>query len=285
MTTTDNTAAAGTDANAGTAATTSTTSTTSTQGTALTDAAGDAGKSTQQADANKTATAAATTLTAAEQRDYLVKNTADGDKALTGKSDADVAKLYDALKKTEGDKAKATDGKDAGKTAAPEKYEDFKLPGDVKLDEATMTEFTGLAKELGLSQEQAQKLAELGTKKVQGANDSQEAKLIELAATTATKWGEETKVDKEFGGAALDENLGIAKAAVDAYASPELKALLGKFDKKDNPNGTGLGNHPEVVRLFYRLGKTISSDTKLHTGEKSASSESLADRLYGKPKT
>ena len=38
---------------------------------------------------------------------------------------------------------------------------------------------------------------------------------------------------------------------LDAFATPEFRQLLEQ---------TGMGNHPEVIRTFYRAGKAISED-------------------------
>ena len=82
--------------------------------------------------------------------------------------------------------------------------------------------------------------------------------------------------DKEFGGPALAENLSVAKKALDAFGTAELRTLL---------NESGLGNHPEIVRLFFRAGKAISEDRVVtgSTGQAKAGPKSfsdLADVLY-----
>lgn len=160
----------------------------------------------------------------------------------------------DAGKTAEGEGAsdKSKDGKtDKAKDGAPEKYE-FKLPEGAQLDEALVGEFTPLAKELNLSQEGAQKLVDLYAK-TQGA--AQKA-VTEHWDNLNKEWQGKVSSDKEYGGADLDKNVAIAKKAIDAFGTPELKDAL---------NLTGVGNHPEVVRFFYRVGKAISDD-KFDTG-------------------
>lgn len=192
---------------------------------------------------------------------------------------ADAGKKDDAKP----DDKKPADAKPDDKKETLADYTDFTMPETITVNPEIMTEFSVLAKKHGLSQEAAQEFASLGAKTVQKADGVVEATFAELGQKVTTKWEGESKADKEFGGAELDANLGIAKRAVDTYATPELKAILAKFDKKDNPNGTGLGNNPEVIRLFYRLGKTISPDTELHEGTKPNGGElSPGDRLWGK---
>lgn len=130
---------------------------------------------------------------------------------------------------------------DAG---APEQYADFTMPEGVQLDEATLTEFKAVAKDFGLSQEKAQQfLDRMGPLSAQRTQA-----LMEQARTD---WAEQSKADTEFGGTKLTESLAAAAKARDAFGTAELRTLL---------NESGLGNHPEVIRLFVRVGKAISED-------------------------
>lgn len=161
-------------------------------------------------------------------------------------------------KKPEGegaaDKSKNAEG-DKEKKGAPEKYE-FKVPDGVQLDEALITEFTPVAKELNLDNASAQKLVDLYTKT--RAADTQ--KLYDAWAQTHEKWVGDAKADKEFGGANFDASIAIAKKAMTA-------AVLGGGEKLvEALNVTGAGNHPEVIRFFYKVGKLMSDD-KFDTGK------------------
>lgn len=161
-------------------------------------------------------------------------------------------------KKPEGegaaDKSKNAEG-DKEKKGAPEKYE-FKVPEGVALDEALVGEFTPIAKELGLDNDSAQKLVDLYTKT--RAADTQ--KLYDAWAQTHEKWVGDAKADKEFGGANFDASIAIAKKAMTA-------AVLGGGEKLvEALNVTGAGNHPEVIRFFYKVGKLMSDD-KFDTGK------------------
>lgn len=176
---------------------------------------------------------------------------------------ADAAQQQQAAAQTEGDKpaGEAADGakpegdKPEGEKAegdkkpegAPEEYEDFAVAEGVALDAEAITEFKGLAKELGLSQADAQKVVDLGPKML----EKWQAKHAEAITTTVAKWAEDARADKEIGGDKLNENLAVAKKALDAFGTPELKTLL---------NESGLGNHPELIRLLHKAGKAISED-------------------------
>lgn len=85
------------------------------------------------------------------------------------------------------------------------------------------------------------------------------------------EWAATVKADKEIGGDKLTANLGVAQRALDTFGTPELKEYL---------NGTGLGNHPELVKAFIKVGKAMSEDGMV-TG-KEGGQRSAAEVLYGK---
>lgn len=156
-------------------------------------------------------------------------------------TDAGQGQAEGETEKQEGDdKAQKPEG-------APETYADFTLPDGVELKGETAEAFKGLAKELNLTQGQAQKLADLGAKQAQEGV----ARQAEMLKAANAEWTAQSQADKEFGGQALHQNLAIARKAMDTFATPELRNLLTE---------SGLGNHPEVIRMFYRTGKAISED-------------------------
>lgn len=146
-------------------------------------------------------------------------------------------------------------------TKAPESY-DFKMPEGVELDTAAAEEFKGIAKEYGLTQEQAQKVADIGAKMVQRQAEAHQAQV--------QTWVDAVKTDKEIGGDKLNENLAIARKTIDTFGSPELKQML---------NVTGIGNHPEIVKMAYKIGKAISDDGFVRGGNTS-SPRSAAEIMY-----
>lgn len=156
------------------------------------------------------------------------------------------------------------------KPVVPEEYAEFTLPEGYTMDEDLGTELKATAKEMGLTQSQAQKLADMGAK--QSAKfQAMQSDALQKARST---WETEAKADKDYGGERFGENLAVAKKAMDAYASPELKTLL---------NQTGLGSHPEFIRLMWKAGQSISQD-RFDVGRDTpqGATRSQADRLYGK---
>lgn len=142
--------------------------------------------------------------------------------------------------------------------ALPKSYE-FTAPEGVDLADGAKEAYAEIAKDLKLTQEQAQaafeKLASKG-----------HASQIARVEAMKSEWAQSATSDPEFGGEKLPENLSVAKQALDAFGTPALKKLL---------NESGLGNHPEIIRAFYRAGKAISQDGFVAGGSTSPEKQRL----------
>lgn len=164
------------------------------------------------------------------------------------------------------EKAKTEEAeKDKKPEGAPEKYE-FKAGEGVELDTEALKDFEPVARELNLTNEQAQKLVDAYPKILAGVQQRQ----AEAWQKQTEGWAETVKADKEIGGDKLTANLSAAQRALDLFGTPELKEYL---------EGTGLGNHPELVKAFIKIGKAMSEDGMVdgsNQGQRSA-----AEVLYG----
>lgn len=89
---------------------------------------------------------------------------------------------------------------------APAEYAEFTLPEGTTLDEQSATEFKGLAKELDLTQEQAQKLLDFDGGKIRAQVEAP----YKLWAETQTKWQAEVKADPEIGGTKYESSIAAA---------------------------------------------------------------------------
>lgn len=159
--------------------------------------------------------------------------------------------------------AAAPTSTEAPQSTAPEKYDFASAEG--KVQPAVLAKFEGVARELGMSQEAAMKLIDTVAPEMQAAVKANHD-------ATVSQWLESAKADKEFGGEKLGENLAIAKKALETFGSPELTKML---------DDTGLGNHPELIRAFYRAGQKISSGTFVPSGGSTVSGKtSAASKLY-----
>ncbi|EHW2661084.1 peptidase [Escherichia coli] len=168
-------------------------------------------------------------------------------------------------KKQEGDKP--AEKKESDKPeGAPEKYE-FQAAEGVELDTEALKEFEPVAREMNLTNEQAQKLVDVYPKILAGVQQRQ----VEAWQQTTEQWAADVKSDKEIGGDKLPSNLSAAQRALDQFGTPELKEYL---------NTTGLGNHPDLVKTFVKIGKAMSEDGMVTGGNDGQ--RSAAEVLYGK---
>ena len=197
--------------------------------------------------------------------DTPADGTASGD-AANGDNPAGEEKL--ATEKTAEELAAEKAGKDLAdkaekdkKPAAPEKYE-FTPPEGQELDANALSVFEPIAKELGLTQEQAQKLVDIYPQIQQ-----QQA---EAWSKQVAEWGEQVKADKEIGGDKFNASVGLAQRALDQFGNPELREYL---------NASGLGNHPALVRFCAKVGKSMAEDSFVVPNQ--GGQRSAADILYG----
>lgn len=155
------------------------------------------------------------------------------------------------------------------KPIVPEKY-DLKLPEGSLLRAQDLEKIASLAKERGLSNEDAQKLVVTKDETYRELLSKQQE---ELKQKTQTEWINEGKNDKEIGGDAFQKNVEMAKRVVQKFGSESFQKTLSE---------TGLGNHPELVRTFARIGKLMSED-QLVIGATGAvkTKKSAEEVLYG----
>lgn len=137
-------------------------------------------------------------------------------------------------------------------SVVPEKY-DFKVPEGMTLNTDALAKFEPIAREFGLDQLKADKLvglyAEVKQAEAQAAVEAHEVQVAE--------WRTACETDKELGGAKLPESVKAAQSFIARYGSGELKAIL---------ETSGLGNHPELFKLFVAAGKAMAEDTLTRSG-------------------
>lgn len=176
----------------------------------------------------------------------------------TQKTEAEIADEKEAAEKAE---------KDKKPEGAPEKYE-FKPAEGQDLDTAALEQFEPIARELNLTNEQAQKMVDLYGTQILPMVQKQQA---EAWQKTTEQWAADVKADKEIGGDKLTANIGVAQRALETFGTPDLKEYL---------NASGLGNHPELIKVFVKVGKAMSEDGMV-TGKESGQ-RTAAEVLYGK---
>lgn len=189
----------------------------------------------------------------------------DGDQASPSVVDSDDASNNVSDDDSGSDTAEQETGE--GSQTAPDTYADFSLPEEMSLDESLMNEALPLFKELGLSQDQAQKLVDFQAKQVQASSQSQ----VDAFNQLMDEWREQSQNDSEFGGDKFEENVAVARAAIDKFGSPGLKQLLEEH---------GVGNHPEVIRFMVKVGKLTAEDVPGQGNHPVSKEQNVVDQLY-----
>lgn len=156
---------------------------------------------------------------------------------------------------------------DVSSQTAPDAYADFVMPEGVEVDAALITEATPLFKELGLTQDQAQKLVDFQAKQAQASSEGR----VDAFNQLMKDWSEKSKNDSEFGGDKFEENVGIARSAIDKFGTPELKQLLEEH---------GVGNHPEVIRFMIKVGKMTAEDVPGGTVTPTSKAQDRVSLMY-----
>ena len=160
-----------------------------------------------------------------------------------------------------GEAPASQDGKpadDAAKTEAPaltaESYADLKTPEDLPITNAAgLDAFKGLFAELGIPPEHAQKLVDLNAAQHRAAQAAAQEAQAKVSAEIAG-WSDKAKADPEIGGDNFNKSTALADAALKAFGTPELGELIAASE---------LGNHPELIRAFYRVGKAMQEDGRI----------------------
>ena len=162
------------------------------------------------------------------------------------------------------------DGSDNATTEQPEKYE-FVAPEGSELSDVVNEAYSEVARELNLSQEDAQKVIDAVSPKLA---ESQRSAIEAMQ----NKWADESRNHPEFGGDKFDQSLGQAKKVIGQF-SPE---GFGEFLTE-----TGLGNHPMMIEYALNVSKAMSEDSYVGQGGSKVNrgpmtSQSAASLLYTK---
>jgi len=158
-------------------------------------------------------------------------------------------------------------GKAESAKVVPEKY-DIKVPEGIALSPQQIEKVEVLAKELELTNEEAQWFLDMHA---DGARDYAAITKQQQEQRTS-QWTDQVKKDPELGGARFNESAELAKRAVQKFGTPELIKEL---------QDSGYNNHPELVRIFARIGKMIGNDTLVVPNAQAAvSQKSVEDIIY-----
>ena len=152
--------------------------------------------------------------------------------------------------------------------AGAEKY-DLKLPEGSLLKPEALKAIEADAKTRGLSNEEAQAEVDRVSAQHKTFTEDQAADLEALQDS----WIQEAKTDPEIGGEKFAESAELAKRVVDRFGTTELKDAL---------SSSRLGDHPQLIKMLVRIGKSMSDDQLILPPSQPKGKKSPEEVFYGK---
>jgi hypothetical protein len=169
----------------------------------------------------------------------------------------------------------ATKAEEAAKNTVPEAY-DFKLPEGMEVDKELLAETEPLFKELGLTQEKAQKVIDLYAQKVMPAIVKRQA---DAWQDQVAAWKNEVVATKEITLDDKGQNTDGIRVINSLFNTDEAAKFRADLDKY------GLGNHPGLNLMFARMAKNLKESNFEGKGviiDKTPKTiEGMANKLYG----
>lgn len=196
----------------------------------------------------------------------------DTDSGTGGDDGGDGSDGDDAGGSGSGDDGDGADSEEGGETGEIS-MENIKVPEGFSLSDTQLDGVKGLLTELGVegNSDFAQKVVDFGAKHLSEVATAQES----AYADVVKGWESSAKEDPEYGGRAFEKNLSIAQDAMEKFGTPELTKML---------TDSQYGSHPEMIRLFFKLGNMTKEDQPGRSGtggsEPDDSVEGIANRLY-----
>ena len=143
------------------------------------------------------------------------------------------------------------------------------LGDDLVLEPKELEEIVSFAKEQGFSNEVANKIAQRENSLLSNFIKTQEAD----HEATVNGWSKAIKDDKEFGGEKFNDSVNYSHQVINRFATPEFKQLL---------NETGYGNHPELFKVFAKIGQAMKNDSTVFGEKNNSNKKSVEELFYGK---
>jgi hypothetical protein len=127
------------------------------------------------------------------------------------------------------------------------------MPEGIEVDQELIDALGPDFHNLGLTNRQAQQLADRFIE-IQGKRGKAAG---EAWASRVQGWADEARRDREIGGAKWGGTVGSAQRALSRLGTPALREYL---------NTSGGGNHPEMIRIFAKVGSMIQEDNPPNGG-------------------
>jgi hypothetical protein len=154
----------------------------------------------------------------------------------------------------------------------PEAYELTAPEGFEGLDAELVEAATPVFKELGLTNEQANKLLPLAPAIFAKAEAAFTARLTDAMLSQKSDWAKAAMADPQLG-ADWNGTLGLVAKGMDAAGFPEGHAFRTALAE------TGFGNHPDMIRLVRMVGELASEGAFVAGGAATAKIDPLK-QLY-----
>lgn len=124
------------------------------------------------------------------------------------------------------------------------------------------------ARDRGLSNDDAQKLLDGEVDRIVQVQE----RIKEDHAKRSEVWVSELRQDDDFGGERFDANVGFAKKVITKFGD---ETLIKALDE------SGLGNFPPLVKMMSRIGKAMSDDSLILSGQAPGRKKSMEEIFYG----
>ena len=146
---------------------------------------------------------------------------------------------------------------------------------DFALDDELLQKFQPIASKLNLSQESVELLMELALemyKKQKAFYEKDEAQKLQADITKYETMFKNDETLPNLNSRDAKEYMKYANEAYSEFATSELKEFFEK---------TGLNYHPEIIKLFHKIGELSASDNVNYQGKPAGEKLTPAQILYG----
>lgn len=139
------------------------------------------------------------------------------------------------------------------------------------LDAELLGEATPIFKEIGLTNETANKLMPFAAKLVENTSKATLDQMAEAGAAQRKSWLDDAKGAADIGGPKWDATLATAAKGLDAMgfvAGSPFRQFLTE---------TGIGNHADMIRIAAKLGELAGEDSTFARADAGAPADALTE--------
>lgn len=160
---------------------------------------------------------------------------------------------------------------------APEKYA-FDLGEGVTFDQDAFDAIEPVLRDMDLSQDAANKIIGGYAEKVLPVLQQRaETQAAEAGQQLIADWAKETMADKELGGSRLEESKSLAARTISRFLPDNAEGQQFRTFL----NESGLGNHPQMMRMLSRIGRELG-EAKADPGTGGGRPLTTEEKFYGR---